>query len=82
MQNILKEPQLFKLLPYATEALSLWEQPQLQSLIFDGAKNELVITLLKEDTQLAPPTEDNGISIAMTEGPSDNLVTLTVGEEQ
>ncbi|MGQ8706431.1 type II secretion system protein GspL [Serratia sp. TSA_198.1] len=82
MQNILKEPQLFKLLPYATEALSLWEQPQMQSLIFDGAKNELVITLLKEDTQLAPPTEDNGISIAMTEGPSDNLVTLTVGEEQ
>ncbi|VEA63460.1 Type II secretory pathway, component PulL [Serratia plymuthica] len=82
MQNILKEPQLFKLLPYATEALSLWEQPQLQSLIFDSAKNELVITLLKEDTQLPSPTEDHGISIAMTEGPSDNLVILTVGGEQ
>ncbi|MEE4409816.1 MULTISPECIES: type II secretion system protein GspL [unclassified Serratia (in: enterobacteria)] len=82
MQNILKEPQLFKLLPYATEALSLWEQPQLQSLIFDGAKNELVITLLKEDTPLPLPSEDNGIVITMTEGPSDNLVILTVGGEQ
>ncbi|RJF54807.1 general secretion pathway protein GspL [Serratia inhibens] len=82
MQNILKEPQLFKLLPYATEALSLWKQPQLQSLIFDGAKNELVITLLKEDTQLPLPTEDNGINVAITEGPAVNLATLRVGEVQ
>ncbi|MNG91362.1 hypothetical protein D3C79_502710 [compost metagenome] len=73
---------MFKLLPYATEALSLWKQPQLQSLIFDGAKNELVITLLKEDTQLPLPTEDNGINVAITEGPAVNLATLRVGEVQ
>ncbi|CAI0969924.1 type II secretion system protein GspL [Serratia entomophila] len=82
MQNIINEPQLFTLLPYASEALSLWEQPQLQSLTFDGAKNELTITLFKEQVTLPPPSEDSGIHISMTQGAAPDVAILRVGGEQ
>lgn len=82
MRNIINEPQLFALLPYATEALSLWEQPQLQSLTFDGTKNELVITLFKAHVTLPPPSEDGDIHITMTQGAAPDVAILRVGGKQ
>lgn len=82
MHSIINEPQLFGLLPYARETLSLWEQPQLRSFTFDGIKNELVITLYKAHVTLPPPSEDGGIHISMTQGAAPDVAILRVGGEQ
>lgn len=82
MQNALNAPQLFSLLPDAVEALSAWEPPQVQSLAFDAARDQLVVTLFRNDLPLPPPTHGDGLSISFDEGSTPNQAILTIGGER
>lgn len=80
MQSALNAPQLFKLLPYAAQALSAWEQPQVQALAFDAAGDQLVVTLLSNGAPAqAAATNDEDVSISIDEGSMPDRTLLTIG---
>ncbi|MBH2758812.1 type II secretion system protein GspL [Serratia ureilytica] len=82
MQDTLNAPQLFRLLPYAAEALAVWEPPQLQALAFDAADDRLVVTVNRNDAPLPAPVNDGGVSMTFSEGSAPNQAILTVRGER
>lgn len=78
LQDALNEPQLFRLLPYAAEALAVWSSVQLQTLVFDAGDNRLVVTMNKNDLPLPAPVNDGDVSTAFSAGVTPNQTVLTV----
>ncbi|WP_148873568.1 type II secretion system protein GspL [Serratia marcescens] len=82
MQDALNAPQLFRLLPYAAEALAGWDPPQLQTLTFDADDDRLEVTVNRNDVPLPAPVNDGGVSMTFSEGSAPNQAILTVRGER